>query len=147
MSRPTPPPADEAAWDATYGSFADGTARRMELITNANHRLVTINSHAIATAVDWFEQAFTMSAPIVSTDPTALVKESFLFLGTLAALLTTEFALVAMPVLGESIEQRNTRQLAKWARDGLHMIEAASPKRRRSRGHKHHRIGAGQHTA
>ena len=34
-------------------------------------------------------------------------------LGTLAALLTTEFSLVAMPVLDESIEQGNTRQLAK----------------------------------
>ena len=52
-----------------------------------------------------------------------------------------------MAVLNESVEQRNTRQLTKWARDGFHMIEAASPKRRRRRGHKHHGIGAGQHTA
>ena len=63
------------------------------------------------------------------------------------AFFTAEFTLVAMAVFNEGVEQRNTRQLAKWARDGLHMIEAASPKRRRSRGHKHHRIGAGQHTA
>lgn len=76
-------------WDTTYGSFADGTARRMELITNANHRLVTINSRAIATAMDWFEQAFGMEAPIASTNQTALAKESLLFLGTLAALAST----------------------------------------------------------
>ncbi|MEN6595935.1 MAG: hypothetical protein ABFC31_13405 [Clostridiaceae bacterium] len=73
-------------WDTTYGSFADGTARRMELITNANHRLVTINNHAIATAVDWFETAFEMDSSIASTSQTALIKETFLFLGTLAAL-------------------------------------------------------------
>ena len=68
-------------------------------------------------------------------------------LGTLAALLTTEFALVAMPVLDESIEQGNTRQLAKWARNSLHMIKTTPPKRCRRRRHKHHRIRAGQHTS
>lgn len=76
-------------WNTTYGSFADGTARRMELITNANHRLVTINSHAIATTVDWFEQAFGTEAPIASANQTALAKESLLLLGTLAALAST----------------------------------------------------------
>ena len=73
-------------WNTTYGSFADGTARRMELITNANHRLVTINNHAIATTLDWFETAFQMDSSIASTSQTALIKETFLFLGTLAAL-------------------------------------------------------------
>ena len=68
-------------------------------------------------------------------------------LGTLAALLTTEFALVAMPVLDESIEQGNTRQLAKWARNSLHMIKTTPPKRCRRRRHKHHRIRTGQHTS
>ena len=68
-------------------------------------------------------------------------------LGAFAALLTTEFALVAMPVLDESIEQGNTRQLAKWARNSLHMIKTTPPKRRRRRRHKHHRIRAGQHTS
>ena len=68
-------------------------------------------------------------------------------LGTLAALLTTEFALVAMPVLDERIEQGNTRQLAKWARNSLHMIKTTPPKRCRRRRHKHHRIRAGQHTS
>jgi len=73
-------------WDTTYGSFSDGSARRMELITNSNHRLTTINSHAIATAVDWFEQAFGMDAPIASTDQTALAKETLTLAATLAAL-------------------------------------------------------------
>ncbi|HPY37836.1 MAG TPA: hypothetical protein PLH38_08415, partial [Clostridia bacterium] len=39
-------------WGKTYGAFEDGSARRMELIRNANHRLVTINKTAIAAAMD-----------------------------------------------------------------------------------------------
>lgn len=73
-------------WNTTYGSFSDGSARRMELITNANHRLTTINSHAIATAADWFEQAFGMDASISSADQTALAKETLTLAATLAAL-------------------------------------------------------------
>ena len=76
-------------WDTTYGSFSDGTARRMELITNANHRLTTINAHAIATAMDWFTEAFGMTSDIASTDQTALAKETMLLIGTLAALAST----------------------------------------------------------
>ena len=52
-----------------------------------------------------------------------------------------------MAVLNEGVEQRNTRQPAKWARDGFHMIEAAPPKRCRRRRHKHHRIRTGKHTS
>ena len=52
-----------------------------------------------------------------------------------------------MPVLDESIEQGNTRQLAKWARNSLHMIKTTPPKRCRRRRHKHHRIRTGQHTS
>jgi dienelactone hydrolase len=73
-------------WDKTYGSFADGSARRMELITNANHRLVTINAHAIATTMDWFLDAFDKAAPIDSYNQTALLLETLQFVGLLAAL-------------------------------------------------------------
>ena len=52
-----------------------------------------------------------------------------------------------MTVLNEGIEQRHTRQLAKWMRNGLHVIKAAPPKRRRCRRHKHHRVRTGQHAA
>ena len=76
-------------WDTTYGSFGDGTARRMELITNANHRLVTINAHAIATAMDWFFDAFGETAPIESHNQTALALETMQFIGLLAALAST----------------------------------------------------------
>jgi len=76
-------------WDTTYGSFEDGTAWRMELITNANHRLTTINAHAMAATMDWFEEAFGMTSTIDSTDQTALAKETLLLIGTLAALAST----------------------------------------------------------
>ncbi len=76
-------------WNTTYGSFADGTARRMELLTNANHRLVTINKHAIATAMDWFFDSFGETAPIDSGNQTALLLETMQFVGLLAALAST----------------------------------------------------------
>ena len=76
-------------WDTTYGSFEDGSARRMELVTNANHRLVTINAHAIATTMDWFFEAFDQTAPIDSYDQTALLCETMKFVSLLAALAST----------------------------------------------------------
>lgn len=76
-------------WNRTYGSFTDGGARRMELITGANHRLVTINAHAIAAAMDWFFSAFGKKAPIDSYNQTAAVLETLQFIGLIAALAST----------------------------------------------------------
>ncbi len=100
-------------WDTTYGSFADGTARRMELITNANHRLVTINAHTMAVTIDWFTEAFGMEPAVDAANQTALAKETLLLIGTLAALASTLplllmllktkfFAPCAQPVPGDS---------------------------------------------
>lgn len=44
-------------WNTTYGSFSEGTARRMSLIPNI-HRGITHDSRAIYEAVSWFRQAF-----------------------------------------------------------------------------------------
>jgi len=76
-------------WNTTYGSFADGSARRMELITNANHRLVTINAHAMATTIDWFQSAFGATSDVASSNQTALLKETLMLIGTLAAVAST----------------------------------------------------------
>lgn len=76
-------------WNTTYGSYSDGSARRMELITNANHRLITINSHAIAATMDWFFHAFGETAPIDSYNQHALLLETLQFVGMLAALAST----------------------------------------------------------
>jgi dienelactone hydrolase len=76
-------------WNKTYGSFADGSARRMELLTGANHRLVTISSRGIATAVDWFLNAFGKKASIDYYNQTALAIEALKFIGLVAALAST----------------------------------------------------------
>ena len=70
--------ADEAAWNTTFGSFSDGTARRVELIMN-NHRLTTHDSHAMATALDWFTQALDLKTDLSSSDQTFMIKEVLVF--------------------------------------------------------------------
>ena len=49
--------ADSAAWNTTFGSFSDGSARRMELLYT-NHRLTTHNAKGLSVALDWFDEAF-----------------------------------------------------------------------------------------
>ena len=72
-------------WDRTYGSFADGSARRMELL-NTNHRLVTHNPKGIAAAADWFARSFGMETALPASDRTYLRKEALAGLGMLSAL-------------------------------------------------------------
>mgnify|MGYP006919225084 CR=1 FL=1 len=67
--------------------------------------------------------------------------------GMLPAFIATELSLVTMTVFDQDVQQRHTRKIAKRARDCFHMVESTPPKRCRSRGHKYHRVGAGQHTA
>ena len=70
--------ADEADWNTTFGSFSDGTARRVELIMN-NHRLTTHDSHAMATALDWFTQALDIRTDLSSSEQSFMVKEVMVF--------------------------------------------------------------------
>ncbi len=72
-------------WDRTYGSFADGSARRMELLYT-NHRLVTHNGKGIAAAVDWFARSFDMEPALPASDRTYLRKELLVGLAMLSAL-------------------------------------------------------------
>jgi hypothetical protein len=75
----------QAAWNTTYGSFADGTARRMELL-NTNHRLVTHNSRGIATAMDWYDAATGHTSTIAPTSQVHTAKELLVFASMLLAL-------------------------------------------------------------
>ncbi len=77
--------ADEAAWNITFGSFGDGSARRVELIMN-NHRLTTHDSHAMATALDWFTQALDLKTDIKSSDQTFMVKEVLVFIAMICGI-------------------------------------------------------------
>jgi len=76
-------------WDTTYGDFADGTARRIQLLSNVNHRLTTVSHEGIATTVDWFCEAFSLDPAIASGNQIGQTKELFLLIGTLAAALST----------------------------------------------------------
>lgn len=76
-------------WNRTYGSFSDGTARRMELLMT-NHRLTTHNSRGIAVAMDWFASALGIDSSLAGTDQIYMAKE----LLVLTALLLTVFSVI-----------------------------------------------------
>ena len=109
--------ADEAAWNTTYGSFEDGTARRMELL-NTNHRLTTHNAHGLATALTWFSDTIGLDLTLAPTDQVAMTKETLVLIAMLAAvaslmavmelLLTTPFFSKAVqPLPGEASVKPN----------------------------------------
>ena len=77
--------ADKAQWNTTFGSFRDGTARRVELIMN-NHRLTTHDSHAMATALDWFTQALDLKTDLKSSDQTFMMKEVLVFVAMICGI-------------------------------------------------------------
>lgn len=109
--------ADEAAWNTTYGSFEDGTARRMELL-NTNHRLTTHNAHGLATALTWFSDTIGLDLTLAPTDQVAMTKETLVLIAMLVAvaslmavmelLLTTPFFSKAVqPLPGEASVKPN----------------------------------------
>ena len=109
--------ADEAAWNTTYGSFEDGTARRMELL-NSSHRLTTHNAHGLATALTWFSDTIGLDLTLAPTDQVAMTKETPVLIAMLAAvaslmdvmelLLTTPFfSRAVQPLPGEASVKPN----------------------------------------
>ncbi|MDD4075514.1 MAG: hypothetical protein PHC80_05425, partial [Eubacteriales bacterium] len=76
---------ETAAWDTTFGSFSDGTARRIELLYT-NHRLTTHDAHGMRTALDWFESALSLDAALLSSDQVFMAKEALVFAAMLLAL-------------------------------------------------------------
>lgn len=120
--------ADEAAWNTTYGSFEDGTARRMELL-NTNHRLTTHNAHGLAAALDWFSETIGLDQTLAPTDQVAMTKETLVLIAMLAAvaslmavmelLLTTPFFSGAVqPLPAEASVKPN----GAWWRNALMMV-------------------------
>lgn len=82
----------KAEWNRTYGSFEDGTARRMELLYT-NHRLTTHHKGGLAVALDWFGNAIgfpvyegRMPNALSSSDQTAMAKEWLVLAATLLAI-------------------------------------------------------------
>ena len=77
--------ANEAAWDKTFGSFEDGSARRIELLMT-NHRLTTHNSHGLAVALEWFDDAIDLPIKIDYSSQNAMTKEVLVLIAMLCAI-------------------------------------------------------------
>lgn len=75
----------DAAWDTTFGSFSDGSARRMELL-ETNHRLATHNKGALRVAMDWFESTIGFEKDLANTDLVYMTKELLVFAAMLLAI-------------------------------------------------------------
>ena len=76
---------EDARWDTTYGSFADGSARRMALL-ETNHRLTTHDRAGLATALYWFDEALDLNTDLAPSDHTAITKEWLVFIAMLCAI-------------------------------------------------------------
>jgi hypothetical protein len=72
-------------WNKTYGSFADGSARRMELL-RTNHRLVTYDGKALTAAMNWFTTALHVKTDISASNHIFMIKEVLGLIAMLAAL-------------------------------------------------------------
>ena len=115
-----------AEWNTTYGSFSDGTARRIELL-NTNHRLTTHDHHALTAALDWFSQALGVKYDIASDNHVYGIKEWLVF----AAFLLAVFAmlplmnlLLAIPYFNKSVQALPTEQCKiktdkKWLKGAI----------------------------
>ena len=113
--------ADQADWNTTFGSFEKGTARRIELIKN-NHRLTTHDSHAMATALQWFTDALGLRTDLKPTDQTFMVKEVLVFAAMICgifSMLPLMNLLLAVPFFAPLNRQLFTdssreRSMKKW---------------------------------
>lgn len=77
--------AANAAWNTTFGDFADGSARRIELL-ETNHRLTTHNKHGLATAIDWFDSTLGLPDNFDAYDQIAMTKEVLVLAAMLCAI-------------------------------------------------------------
>ena len=126
--------AENAAWDTTFGDFADGSARRMELLMT-NHRLTTHNERGLAVALDWFNSAFdgALTGPAYS-DQTAMYKEWLVLLAmlcTIAALIPLFELLIKIPFFAKVVQPLPDalyiKPAGKWWRGAIiTMLIAAS---------------------
>jgi len=124
--------ADAAAWNTTYGSFADGTARRIELL-QTNHRLTTHDSNGLAAALDWFDQALDINTPLPVTDQVAMAKEILILIAMLcavAAMLPMMELLLQIPFFAAAVQPLPTKDTLltkkKWIKNAAITILIAA---------------------
>ena len=77
-------PSAQAQWNNTFGSFSDGTARRIELLAT-NHRLAMRNRRGMATTIDWLDKATGHSSLIQSNNHHYQYKGAAVFTSMLLA--------------------------------------------------------------
>ena len=77
--------ADKAAYDTTFGSFADGSARRIEFL-ETNHRLTTHNKAGLAVALEWFDSAIGLPNMFDAGSQIAMTKEVLVLCAMLLAI-------------------------------------------------------------
>ena len=102
----------DAAWDTTFGSFSDGSARRMELL-ETNHRLTTHDAAGLAVALDWFGQALGFDHPLSKHDQVAMTKEWLVFASMLlavGAMLPLMELLLQMPFFAKTAKPLPSRE-------------------------------------
>ena len=118
--------AESAAWDTTFGTFNDGSARRMELLYT-NHRLTTHNARGLAVALDWFDSAFenALTGPAFD-DQICMLKEWLVLLAmlcTIAALLPFMELLLRIPFFKKLVQslppKAGIKTKGKWWRGAL----------------------------
>ena len=119
--------ADKAAWDTTFGSFPDGSARRMELLYT-NHRLTTHNARGLAVALDWFREAFGAESmtDLDPADQIAMTKEWLVLLAmfcTLLALVPLTELLLSIPFFTSIVQplppKAGIKPKGKWWRGAV----------------------------
>jgi len=76
---------EDTAWDTTFGSFTDGSARRMEML-ETNHRLTTHDAAGLGTALEWFDEALSIETSLDVRNQTAIIKEWLVFVAMLMAI-------------------------------------------------------------
>ena len=77
----------EGEWNKTYGSFADGSARRRQLLIT-NHRLATHDHTALSTSIEWLGNAYNMNMSLSSDDHIYMIKEVLVLIATLSAIVS-----------------------------------------------------------
>ncbi len=77
--------AVKSMWNTTFGSFKDGSARRIELISN-NHRLTTHDSHAMAAALKWFTEALDLETNLRPRNQIFMFKEALVFIAMICGI-------------------------------------------------------------
>ncbi len=115
----------EAAWDTTFGSFSEGTARRMELL-ETNHRLTTHDGSGLSAALDWFAEAFEWEMEPASGELAAMKKEWLVFAATLltvAAMVPLTELLLELPFFSVLVQplppQDTVLSRKKWWKNAL----------------------------